>query len=90
MTVQPTQQSECRAPGPHLTPYFAYAGAFILVAAHVAIGLLLKIKSSGVIFQTADQVAMAGLGVVLAGLVCACPGRGLGRPGRSVGAQSAR
>ena len=54
---------------PHLTPYFAYAGAFILVAAHVAIGLLLKIKSSGVIFQTADQVAMAGLGVVLAGLV---------------------
>ena len=54
---------------PHLTPYFAYAGAFILVAVHVAIGLLLKIKSSGVVFQTADQVAMAGLGVVLAGLV---------------------
>ena len=33
------------------------------------VGLLLKIKSSGVIFQTADQVAMAGLGFVLAGLV---------------------
>jgi hypothetical protein len=54
---------------PHLTPYFAYAGAFVLAAAHVVLGLLLKIKSSGVVFQTADQVAMAGLGFVLAGLV---------------------
>jgi Bacterial PH domain len=54
---------------PHLTPYFAYTLAFILAAAHVVLGLLLKIKSSGVIFQTADQVAMAGLGFVLAGLV---------------------
>ena len=54
---------------PHLTPYFAYGGAFILVAVHVAIGLLLKMEYSGVVFQTADQVAMAGLGVVLAGLV---------------------
>ncbi|MDT5273726.1 MAG: hypothetical protein QOG95_658 [Mycobacterium sp.] len=54
---------------PHLTPYFAYAAAFVIAAAHVVLGLLLKIKSSGVIFQTADQVAMAGLGFVLAGLV---------------------
>ncbi len=68
MTVQPHGDWDAQL-RPHLTPYFAYAGAFILVAVHVAIGLLLKIKSSGVIFQTADQVAMAGLGVVLAGLV---------------------
>ena len=54
---------------PHLTPYFAYAAAFVLAAAHVVLGLLLKIKSSGVVFQTADQVAIAGLGFVLAGLV---------------------
>ena len=54
---------------PHLTPYFAYAAAFVIAVAHVVLGLLLKIKSSGVIFQTADQVAMAGLGFVLAGLV---------------------
>ena len=54
---------------PHLTPYFAYAAAFVIAAAHVVVGLLLKIKSSGVIFQTADQVAMAVLGLVIAGLV---------------------
>jgi hypothetical protein len=54
---------------PHLTPYFAYVAAVIIVAAHVVVGLLLKIKSSGVFFQSADQAAMAGLGFVLAGLV---------------------
>ena len=32
-------------------------------------GFLLKIGSSGVIFQTADQVAMGLLGVIIAGLV---------------------
>jgi PH (Pleckstrin Homology) domain-containing protein len=54
---------------PHLTPYVAYAVAVVLVVAHVVIGLLLKIGSTGVIFQTSDQIAMAGLGFVLAGLV---------------------
>ncbi|MCV7332521.1 PH domain-containing protein [Mycobacterium cookii] len=68
MTAQPDGEWDAQI-RPHLTPYFAYTAAFVLVAAHVAIGLLLKIKSSGVVFQTADQVAMAGLGVVLAGLV---------------------
>lgn len=48
---------------------FAYAAAAVLVVAHIAIGLVLKIGSSGVVFQTADQVAMGVLGVVLAGLV---------------------
>ena len=54
---------------PHLTPYFAYGAAFVILAAHITVGALLKIGSTGVLFQTADQVAMAGLGVVLAGAV---------------------
>ncbi len=53
---------------PHLTPYVAYAVAIVLVVAHLVIGLLLKIGSTGVIFQTSDQIAMAVLGVILAGL----------------------
>ena len=43
---------------PRLTPYFAYGAAFVIAAAHVAVGFLLKIGSTGVVFQTADQVAM--------------------------------
>jgi hypothetical protein len=54
---------------PHLTPYFAYGAAALIVIASVAVGVLLKIASTGVIFQTADQVAMALLGVVIAGAV---------------------
>jgi hypothetical protein len=54
---------------PHLTPLFAYAAAFLIAATHIVVGLLLKIKSSGVVFQTADQVAMALLGLVIAGVV---------------------
>jgi hypothetical protein len=67
--VKPERDSWDVQVRPHLTPYFAYAAAFVIAAAHVVVGLLLKIKSSGVIFQTADQVAMAGLGLVIAGLV---------------------
>lgn len=54
---------------PHLTPYFAYGAAFVIVAAHIAVGVLLKVGSSGVIFQTADQVGIALLGVVIGCLV---------------------
>jgi hypothetical protein len=54
---------------PHLTPLFAYAAAFLIATVNIVAGLLLKTQSSGVIFQTADQVAMALLGLVLAGLV---------------------
>lgn len=54
---------------PHLTPYFAYAAAALIVAAHVTVGFLLKIGSSGVIFRTADQVAIALLGVIIGGVV---------------------
>ena len=54
---------------PHWTPLFAYAAAFLIVAVHIVVGLLLKMKSSGVIFQTSDQVAMAVLGLIIAGCV---------------------
>ncbi|MDX1882881.1 PH domain-containing protein [Mycolicibacterium sp. 120270] len=54
---------------PHLTPYFAYGAAALILAAHVTVGALLKISSTGVIFQTADQVAIALLGVVIACIV---------------------
>jgi hypothetical protein len=50
---------------PHLTPYFAYGAAFLIAAAHIAVGFLLKVRSSGVIFQTADQVAIGLLGVII-------------------------
>lgn len=54
---------------PRLTPLFAYAAASLILAAHIVVGLMLKIGSTGVVFQTADQVAMWILGVVLAGAV---------------------
>ncbi|MCV7298911.1 PH domain-containing protein [Mycobacterium barrassiae] len=54
---------------PHLTTYFAYGAAALILAAHITVGALLKIASTGVIFQTADQVAIAMLGVVIAGVV---------------------
>ena len=51
---------------PHLTPYFAYGAAILILAAHVMVGVLLKARSTGVVFQTADQFAIAGFGVVVA------------------------
>jgi hypothetical protein len=71
---------------PHLTPYFAYGAAILILAAHVAVGALLKIGSTGVYFQTADQVAMAGLGVVFAcaALLFARPRLRAGKPGLAV------
>jgi hypothetical protein len=71
---------------PHLTPYFAYGVAALILAAHVTVGVLLKISSTGVIFQTADQVAIALLGVVIACAVSlfARPRLRIGAPGVSV------
>nr|WP_090345654.1 PH domain-containing protein [Mycolicibacterium malmesburyense]CRL78156.1 hypothetical protein CPGR_04541 [Mycolicibacterium malmesburyense] len=54
---------------PHLAPYFVYAAAGLILAAHVTVGALLKVGSTGVIFRTADQVAIALLGVVIAAVV---------------------
>jgi hypothetical protein len=69
-----------------LTPLFAYGAAFLIAAAHIVVGLLLKMSSSGVIFQTADQVAMAVLGLVIAGavLLLARPRLRVGPAGLSV------
>jgi hypothetical protein len=71
---------------PYLTPFFAYGAAALIVAAHVTVGVLLKIASTGVIFQTADQVAIALLGVVIAGavLMFARPRLRAGAPGVAV------
>ena len=54
---------------PHRTPYFAYGAAVIIFAAHVAVGALLQVGSTGVVFRTADQVAIAMLGAIIAGVV---------------------
>ncbi len=54
---------------PHRARIFAYIAAFVIAATLIVVGLLLKMKSTGVFFQTADQVAMAVLGLVLAGLI---------------------
>lgn len=55
---------------PYLTPIFAYGAAAIILAAHVVVGFLLKVGSTGVFFRTYDQVAIALVGVVIAGFVC--------------------
>jgi hypothetical protein len=54
---------------PHLTPYFAVGAAVTIAAAHIVVGFLLKVGSSGVIFQTADQIAIGLLGVVIGAIV---------------------
>ena len=71
---------------PHLTPYFAYAAAFLIAAAHIAVGFLLKVGTSGVIFQTSDQVAIGLLGVIIGCLVLlfARPRLRVGAPGIAV------
>jgi Bacterial PH domain len=71
---------------PHLTPYFAYAAAFVVAVGLIVVGFLLKIRSTGVFFQTADQVAMGGLGIVLGGaiLLFARPRLRVGKSGLAV------
>jgi len=54
---------------PKRIQYVAYGAAAVIVVVHIAVGALLKVGATGVIFQTADQVAMAILGFILAGLV---------------------
>jgi hypothetical protein len=58
----------------------------VIVISAVAVGVLLKISSTGVIFQTADQIAMALLGVIIAGavLLFARPRMRIGAPGVAV------
>ena len=83
MTANPEWDLRVR---PRLTPYFAYGAAFVIATALVVVGLLLKSETSGVVFRTADQVAMAGLGFVIAGcvLLFARPRLRVGAAGLSV------
>ena len=71
---------------PHRILLFVYTAAFLIAAVHIVVGLLLKMNSSGVIFQTSDQVAMVILGLVIAGgvLLFARPRLRVGPPGLSV------
>jgi Bacterial PH domain len=54
---------------PRRSPPFIYAAAILIAAAHIVVGVLLKIESSGVIFHTSDQVAIAVLGLVIGGVL---------------------
>ena len=54
---------------PYLTTYFAYGAALVILVAHILVGVLLKVGSTGVVFQTSDQVAIALLGAVIAAAV---------------------
>ncbi|MGV0812534.1 PH domain-containing protein [Mycolicibacterium boenickei] len=69
MTEETTRDSWDLDIRPHRTPYFAYGAALIILLAHVTVGVLLKVGSTGVVFQTADQVAIALLGAIIAGVV---------------------
>lgn len=54
---------------PYWTPIFACVAAFLIVVVHVAVGMLLKVGTTGVVLRTADQVAMGALGLIFAGAV---------------------
>jgi len=53
---------------PKRIQYVAWGAAVVIVVVHVTVGALLKMGATGVIFQTADQIAMVILGFILAGL----------------------
>ncbi len=71
---------------PRVTPYVAYGAAFVVAASGIVVGLLLKIRYTGAILQTSDQVAMAVLGVILAAaiLLLATPRLRIGPAGLAV------
>lgn len=47
---------------------FAIATAVVLLITHLAVAFLLRITPTGVYFRTADQIALAALGVLMASL----------------------
>ena len=71
---------------PRVTPYVAYGAAFVVAASGIVVGLLLKIRYTGAILQTSDQVAMAVLGLILAAaiLLLAAPRLRIGPAGLGV------
>ena len=54
---------------PHRVALYAYGVAAAIVTAGVVVGLLSKGRSTGPILRTADQFALTGLAIVLAGAV---------------------
>lgn len=63
---EPTWDVQVR---PRMMPLFAYGAAAFIAVAHLVMGILLKIKATGVFFRASDQVAIIGLGLILAGAV---------------------
>lgn len=47
---------------------YAVAAAVLLVVAHTTVAVLLRVSPTGVYFRTADQIALAGIGFLLAGI----------------------
>lgn len=54
---------------PHRISKYAYGVAAVIATAGIVVGLLSKGKSTGAILRTADQFALTGLALVLAGAV---------------------
>ncbi|ODR09129.1 hypothetical protein BHQ15_07545 [Mycolicibacillus koreensis] len=65
---------------PHRVKYFVYIGAISIAAIHIAVSFLLTVGSSGVVFRVQDQIAIIGIGLILAAAVML-----LGRPRLRVG-----
>lgn len=47
---------------------YAIVAALVLVVAHVTVAVLLRVSPTGVYFRTADQIALGGIGFLLAGI----------------------
>ncbi|NLG55355.1 MAG: PH domain-containing protein [Rhodococcus sp.] len=54
---------------PKKTARYAIATAVVLVVIHFGLAITLARESTGVYFRASDQIAMAGIGLFLAGLV---------------------
>lgn len=66
---------------PHRVKLFVYTAAILIAGVHIAVSLLLTIGSTGVLFRTYDQFAVATIGLIIAGFVLL-----FGRPRLRVGA----
>lgn len=64
---EPTQQWDMQVKSRKSARY-AIAAAVLLVVAHSTVAVLLRVSPTGVYFRTADQLAMAGIGVLLGAL----------------------
>ena len=54
---------------PHVTPLVAYVVATVVAVVAVLAGVFMRIASTGVVFRVADQVAVAGVGIIVAGAI---------------------